>query len=309
LRAAPLRERVLAGSRLWSGLTVVAETGSTNDDLVAAARAGAAEGTILVAGRQTRGRGRLGRAWVSEPGTALTFSVLLRPAAVPASARGWLPLLTGVAVAAAVRGRTGLDVSLKWPNDVLARAVAAGTKVAGTAATAAGTVATEARTAAAATAAGTAAPAEGKLAGILAEQSGDAIVVGIGLNVLASPDGLTSSLPATSLAELGAARTDPEELLAAILAELELWYLRWAGGAAPGGAAPGGAAPGDAAASGLRAEYVRACSTIGRTVRVELPGGASLSGRAADVDSLGRLLVDGPDGVQPVSAGDVVHVR
>ena len=80
--------------------------------------------------------------------------------------------------------------------------------------------------------------------------------------------------------------------------------LRWAGGAAPGGAAPG-----DAAASGLRAEYVRACSTIGRTVRVELPGGASLSGRAADVDSLGRLLVDGPDGVQPVSAGDVVHVR
>jgi BirA family biotin operon repressor/biotin-[acetyl-CoA-carboxylase] ligase len=281
LRAAPLRERVLAGSRLWSGLTVVAETGSTNDDLVAAARAGAAEGTILVAGRQTRGRGRLGRAWVSEPGTALTFSVLLRPAAVPASARGWLPLLTGVALAAAVRGRTGLDVSLKWPNDVLARAAAAGT----------------------------AAPAEGKLAGILAEQSGDAIVVGIGLNVLASPDGLTSSLPATSLAELGAARTDPEELLAAILAELELWYLRWAGGAAPGGAAPGGAAPGDAAASGLRAEYVRACSTIGRTVRVELPGGASLSGRAADVDSLGRLLVDGPDGVQPVSAGDVVHVR
>jgi BirA family biotin operon repressor/biotin-[acetyl-CoA-carboxylase] ligase len=281
LRAAPLRERVLAGSRLWSGLTVVAETGSTNDDLVAAARAGAAEGTILVAGRQTRGRGRLGRAWVSEPGTALTFSVLLRPAAVPASARGWLPLLTGVALAAAVRGRTGLDVSLKWPNDVLARAAAAGT----------------------------AAPAEGKLAGILAEQSGDAIVVGIGLNVLASPDGLTSSLPATSLAELGAGRADPEELLAAILAELELWYLRWAGGAAPGGAAPGGAAPGDAAASGLRAEYVRACSTIGRTVRVELPGGASLSGRAADVDSLGRLLVDGPDGVQPVSAGDVVHVR
>jgi BirA family biotin operon repressor/biotin-[acetyl-CoA-carboxylase] ligase len=273
LRAGPLRERVLAGSRLWSGLTVVAETGSTNDDLIAAARAGAAEGTILVAGRQTRGRGRLGRAWVSEPGAALTFSVLLRPAAVPASARGWLPLLTGVAVAAAVRDQAGLDVSLKWPNDVLARAAE------GTAATAA--------------------PAEGKLAGILAEQSGDAIVVGIGLNVLASPDGLTSSLPATSLAELGAGRTDPEELLAAILAELEFWYLRWVGGAVPG----------DAASSGLRAEYVRSCSTLGRNVRVELPGGASLSGRAGDVDSLGRLLVDGPDWVQPVSAGDVVHVR
>ena len=288
MRAAPLRERVLAGSRLWSGLTVVAETGSTNDDLIAAARAGAAEGTILVAGRQTRGRGRLGRAWVSEPGTALTFSVLLRPAAVPAAARGWLPLLTGVAVAAAVRDRTGLGVSLKWPNDVLASAAGAATK-----ASAAGAAAT------AATDSGAAAPAEGKLAGILAEQSGDAIVVGIGLNVLASPDGLTSSLPATSLAELGAGSAHPEELLAAILAELEFWYLRWAGGAVPG----------DAAGSGLRAEYVRSCSTLGRNVRVELPGGASLSGRAGDVDSLGRLLVDGPDGVQPVSAGDVVHVR
>jgi BirA family transcriptional regulator, biotin operon repressor / biotin---[acetyl-CoA-carboxylase] ligase len=261
LRAGSLRERVLAGTRLWSAVTVVAETGSTNEDLIGAARAGAAEGTVLVAERQTRGRGRLGRPWLSEPGAALTFSVLLRPGAVPAAARGWLPLLTGVAVAAAVRARTGLDVRLKWPNDVLA---------------------------------GT-----GKLAGILAEQSGEAIVVGTGLNVLASPDGLASWLPATSLAELGAVSPDSEDLLAAILAELEHWYLRWARGAAPG----------DAVGSGLRAEYLRSCSTVGREVRVELPGGARLSGHACDVDSVGRLLVAGPDGVQPVSAGDVVHVR
>ena len=60
--------------------------------------------------------------WITEPGAALTFSVLLRPVMVPAAARSWLPLLTGVAVAAGIREQTGLDVSLKWPNDVVATA-------------------------------------------------------------------------------------------------------------------------------------------------------------------------------------------
>jgi BirA family transcriptional regulator, biotin operon repressor / biotin---[acetyl-CoA-carboxylase] ligase len=260
LSADSLRDRVLAVSSLWSDVTVVAETGSTNEDLIAAARRGAAEGTVLVAERQTRGRGRLGRHWVSEPGAALTFSVLLRPAAVPQVARGWLPLLAGVAVAAAVRGQTGLDVSLKWPNDVLA--------------------------------------GRGKLAGILAEQAGDAIVLGIGLNVGELPADVPGAT-ATSLAGLGAAGVDRSVLLAAILGELEHWYRRWAG------AIPAG----DAASSGLRAEYLRSCATVGLQVRVELPGASVLSGRACDVDGIGRLLVAGPDEVRPVTAGDVIHVR
>jgi BirA family biotin operon repressor/biotin-[acetyl-CoA-carboxylase] ligase len=277
LTAEPVRES-LGPSALWRDLSVLAETGSTNADLIAAARAGAPEGTVLVAERQTSGRGRLGRAWLSEPGAALTFSVLLRPVAVPPSARGWLPLLAGVAVAAGIRARTGLDVSLKWPNDVLA-----GT---GSQAGMGGRAGTGSR-------AGT-----GKLAGILAEQAGDAIVVGTGLNVEASPDGLPSAT-ATSLAELGASGTDRAALLAAMLRELEHWYQRWAGGDRPG----------DADSSGLRAEYLRSCCTVGRDVRVELPGGGSLRGRACDVDGVGRLLVAGPDGVEPVSAGDVIHVR
>jgi BirA family transcriptional regulator, biotin operon repressor / biotin---[acetyl-CoA-carboxylase] ligase len=252
-----LREKVAAGGVLWSSLSVVPETGSTNEDLVAAARAGAPEGTVLAAERQTRGRGRLGRQWLSQPGAALTFSVLLRPRAVPQAARGWLPLLAGVAVVAGIRAETGLDLGLKWPNDVLAG------------------------------------PA--KVAGILAEQSGDAVVVGTGLNVAGSPVGL----PATSLTDLGAASVDRTELLAAILRELEHWYLRWAR------ARPAG----DAVSSGLRAEYLGRCRTIGQDVRVELPGGATLSGRACDVDSAGRLLVAGDYGIQPVSSGDVVHVR
>jgi BirA family biotin operon repressor/biotin-[acetyl-CoA-carboxylase] ligase len=271
LDADELRKSVLPGSGLWSDLTVVAETGSTNEDLVAAARAGAAEGSVLVAEWQTKGRGRLGRQWVTEPGAALTFSVLLRPAAVPAIWRSWLPLLAGVAVVAGVRAQTGVEVSLKWPNDVLAGPVASDS------------------------------PAAGKLAGILAEQVGDAVVVGIGLNVAASPDlAPGASLSPVSLAEFGAGGgIDRAGLLAAILRELEHWYRRWADGASPG----------DAAGCGLKAAYLGSCSTVGREVRVELPGGTVLAGRASDVDDAGRLLVAGPGSTEWVSAGDVIHVR
>jgi BirA family biotin operon repressor/biotin-[acetyl-CoA-carboxylase] ligase len=270
LRPDEVRETVLRGTRLWSEVTVVPQTGSTNEDLIAAARAGGAEGLVLVAERQTNGRGRLGRTWQSEPGSSLTFSVLLRPVTVPPVARGWLPLLAGVAVAAGLRAQTGLDVSLKWPNDVLASA--------------GGASAGNHRT--------------GKLAGILAEQAGDAVVLGTGLNVGASPEDLPGAA-AISLAELGAAGADRAALLVAILRELEHWYLRWAGNEPPG----------DAVASGLRSEYLRSCATVGRDVRVELPGGGVLAGRACDVDGVGRLLVASPGGVEAVSAGDVVHVR
>jgi BirA family transcriptional regulator, biotin operon repressor / biotin---[acetyl-CoA-carboxylase] ligase len=303
-----VRDSVLTGSRLWSRVSVVAETGSTNADLVAAARAGAAEGAVLVAERQHAGRGRLGRPWISEPGAALTFSVLLRPVTVPAAARSWLPLLTGVAVAAGIREQTGLDVSLKWPNDVVA---AGGDGQAGL----------------------------GKLAGILAELAGDAVVLGVGLNVAATPalagagavvaegtgaarggadrggadrggadrggadrggaDQRAVALAPASLASIGAAGLDRAALLTAILRQLEHWYLRWSGESAAG----------DAVASGLRAEYLRSCRTVGREVRVELPGGAVLTGRACDVDGAGRLLVASDSGVEPVSAGDVIHVR
>src|SRR5215469_16465836 len=105
---------------MWLALDVVPSTGSTNADLLArAADPGSPEGQVLVAEEQTAGRGRLGRSWSSVPGQSLTFSVLLRPAAVPAARRGWLALLTGVAVASAVRSVAGVDAVLKWPNDVL----------------------------------------------------------------------------------------------------------------------------------------------------------------------------------------------
>ena len=264
LSPAAVRAAVLAGSALYTAVEVVGSTGSTNADLIAAARAGGAAGSVLVAEEQTAGRGRLDRSWHSQPGAALTFSVLLRPAGVPPAGRGWLPLLTGVAVVAGIAAQTGVPASLKWPNDVLAAAAGGG----------------------------------GKLAGILAEQAGDAIVVGVGLNVSASRDELPSG-QATSLSLAGAGRPDRQAILVAILREFERWYLSWTRAQAPG----------DATACGLRAEYLRCCSTIGRDVRVELPGGRVLTGRATGVDPAGCLLVSAADGEHAVSAGDVVHVR
>jgi BirA family biotin operon repressor/biotin-[acetyl-CoA-carboxylase] ligase len=249
---------------MWLALDVVPSTGSTNADLLArAADPYSPEGQVLLAEEQTAGRGRLGRSWSSVPGAALTFSVLLRPAAVPAARRGWLTLLTGVAVASAVRSVAGVDAVLKWPNDVLV--------------------------------------GDRKLAGILAEQSpdGSAVVVGTGLNVV-TPQEIPASatgLAATSLRAEGAT-VSREELLLGLLDQLEYWYAAFR-------------ADPDPDRSGLLGAYRALCETLGRTVRVELPAGGTVTGVARDIDADGRLLVaDGHgDSVTPVSAGDVVHVR
>jgi len=253
-----LRQDLLGPGRLWRDLRVVAETGSTNADLLAAAAGGAGEGMVLGAEAQSAGRGRMGRHWVSPPRAGLMFSVLLRPAAVPAARRGWVPLLTGVAVASALSAQAGVDARLKWPNDVLVNGA--------------------------------------KLAGILAEQTGDAIVVGTGINVSTSRDELPGPA-ATSLALEGAACADRDLLLARVLTELERWYLAWTGAA------------GDAGGCGLRQEYQRLCATLGRQVRVTLPGGTVVTGTASEVDDTGRLIVRSAAQSIAVSAGDVIHVR
>ena len=81
LDEAGLRAALLTPGSVWSALDVVARTGSTNADLLAAAQAGAAHGTVLAAEQQTSGRGRQGRTWATPPAArALTFSVLVRPA-------------------------------------------------------------------------------------------------------------------------------------------------------------------------------------------------------------------------------------
>ncbi|EGD56623.1 biotin--[acetyl-CoA-carboxylase] ligase [Gordonia neofelifaecis] len=109
----------LAGTR-WHAIEVVAETGSTNADLIARIDAGEdLGGTVLISARQTSGRGRHARVWETPPGQlAISAAVAVDPSAI--NHLGWLSLLTGLAVHDAVTELTGTGLELKWPNDVLA---------------------------------------------------------------------------------------------------------------------------------------------------------------------------------------------
>jgi BirA family biotin operon repressor/biotin-[acetyl-CoA-carboxylase] ligase len=249
----------------WRAVEVVDDVASTNEALAARAEAGEEAGLVLVAETQTAGRGRLGRTWTSPPRSGLTVSFLLRPE-VPAARLGWLPLLTGLAVAEAVAEQTGVEARVKWPNDVV--------------------VGEPVR----------------KLGGLLSERRGDAVVVGLGLNVSLT----LAELPvenATSLLLEGTRVGDRHVLLRHLLDVLGARYRQWV------------EADGDADACGLRAAYAVRCVTVGRDVRVELPGGETLEGQAVGVDADGCLRVaetqadGGPGEVRAVAAGDVVHVR
>jgi len=105
---------------------VVAEIGSTNDAVMAAGRAGRAEGLAVVADRQTAGRGRRGRSWASAAGVGLYTSLLLRPD-LPPDRIPLITLVAGLGVSEAVEETAGVAARLKWPNDV----VVDGRKVAG----------------------------------------------------------------------------------------------------------------------------------------------------------------------------------
>ncbi|WNV74820.1 biotin--[acetyl-CoA-carboxylase] ligase [Geodermatophilus sp. DSM 44513] len=257
LDAPALAAALTSGSGLWRSLEVVAEIGSTNAALLDAAAGDAPEGTVLVAEHQVTGRGRLDRTWTSPPGAGLTVSVLLRPD-VPAARRGWLPLLTGVALAEAVGEVPGVRASLKWPNDLLA--------------------------------------ADGaKLAGILAEVGGGAVVVGVGLNVSTRADELPDT--ATSLALAAGHPVDRAAVLLGFLRGLERRYLPWT------------AALGDPVLTGLARDYLAWSSTVGSPVAATLPDGSVLEGIAESVDWDGRLVVRTAAGTVALASGDVRHVR
>ncbi len=244
-------------SGLWRSIEIVEEVGSTNAELVRAAGEDAPEGTVLVAEHQAAGRGRLDRTWISPPRAGVTVSFLLRPD-VPAARRGWLPQLTGVALAESVAEITGVLPSLKWPNDLLAR---------------------DGR----------------KLAGILAESTGTAVVVGVGLNVSTTAEELPDT--ATSLARVTGATVDRVPVLLGFLRAVETRYRRWTEHL------------GDPVASGLAQDYLAWCSTVGQTVAVDLPDGSTLEGVAEAVDWDGRLVVATAGGRVELATGDVRHVR
>lgn len=180
---------------LTQAIRTVAETGSTNADLLLLARSGLAEGVWLRAERQTGGRGRQGRIWVSPPGNFHGSTLVRLRAGDPAAAT--LALVAAVAVAEVVGVYLSMPggglahaehgagaLAIKWPNDILLGGA--------------------------------------KLAGILLERAEDAVVVGMGVNLAHHPS--DTDRVATSLAVHGAA-PDPAEF-ATTLAEV---FARWVG--------------------------------------------------------------------------------
>jgi len=107
-------------------IRVFEETNSTNDVVEKLARDGVKEGVVVFAEAQSRGRGRLGRRWLSPPRKGLWFSVLLRPSLHPQAATQ-LTVASATALCRAIREQTSLEPEIKWPNDILLR----GRKVAG----------------------------------------------------------------------------------------------------------------------------------------------------------------------------------
>jgi len=206
------------------------------------------EGAVAAADEQTAGRGRQGRRWVAPRGRAILCSVLLRPP--PGRRQPELSLVAGVAVADAVEETLGLSAQIKWPNDVLVN--------------------------------------RKKVAGILAEARGDAVVLGIGVNVNQAREELPADAhpPAASLFTIDGVEREREPILARILARLEHHYDLWRDG-------------------GLDAIYVDLGSRDflrGRRVSVDGVGGT-----AARIDRDGRLLVDVGGEERAIESGEVTY--
>lgn len=173
---------------------VFEETTSTNDVIEKLAQAGVQEGVVVFAESQTKGRGRLGRRWISPPHKGLWFSVLLRPKLQPQAVTR-LTIVTAAAVARAIHRETGVVTAIKWPNDILV-----GGK---------------------------------KLVGILTELNAELdtvkyVIIGIGVDVNLDANELPPELRAiaTSLKIESGSACDRAALAAAILRELDEDYAR-----------------------------------------------------------------------------------
>ena len=203
---------------------------------------GLPEGSVATADHQTAGRGRLGRAWLEAPGTSVLCSVLLRP--LPRRPVQQLSLVGGLAAALAVEDASGLAAQIKWPNDVLVDGL--------------------------------------KVAGVLAEASGDTVVLGVGINVNQTEAELPpgARLPAGSLRTLTGRELDREQVLSTLLARLDACYEAWQA----------------AGLVSLHAELTSRDFLLGRTVSV-----GEVSGIASGIDAEGRLLV----GASAVESGEV----
>lgn len=192
--ARPLDAALVTPGAPWSAVVVLDRVGSTNDVV----RADPRPWTVVVADVQEAGRGRLGRAWTTTPGTALAVSVLVPE---PPAGSSWVPLFAGLALHRAVAEVVGPLTTLKWPNDVLV-------------------------------------PADGdrKLAGVLCERLDEGVLVGLGVNVDTAREDLPLDT-ATSLRAAGHPGVGREALLTAWLRHLAAVLREDSGPAGPAVAA------------------------------------------------------------------------
>ncbi len=231
---------------------------------------------VLLADHQSAGRGRLGRTWDAPPGSSVLMTVGYPLAAVPVERWTLMTMCMSLAVTDATARMGFGQASIKWPNDIVVEAADAPLGYR-------------------------------KLGGILAETAsspslGDWLIIGLGLNV--NWDSLPSELAETvaslnSLADPGGGDgkqdIDLEDLVIGILESLDRRWLP--------------AVEGDAEQlEALFDAYRNRCSTLRRSVRVDVPDGV-IHGIATDVDPDGALVVTGPDGTRRITVGDVVHLR
>lgn len=228
---------------------VVTETGSTNEDMKALALDGVAEGTWLRAERQTAGRGRMGRIWEGVAGNLFASTLVrLAPNDPPAAS---LAFVAAVSVYDVVSDFVGRDVlTLKWPNDIMA--------------------------------------GRAKLCGILLERAGDAVIIGIGVNIADAPE--MAERLTVSMRSLGVGNCDAGLLLEEIAMEFAVQLDRWRTYGVE---------------SIVRAWLARAHAP-GTPLFVNLPDGTSLEGRFETLGTDGALILSLADGTRHViHAGDI----
>ena len=266
----------------WQAISPVAHAFASVDSTNLAARRGAdakdPTGSVYVAEEQTAGRGRRGKSWRSAAGEGLWFSLLLKPD-LPPEQLAPVTLFAGLCAATSLRDLTGLEIQLKWPNDLVI--LPEGRKVGG--------ILTEM---------------------LVEENQVAAVIVGIGINVhtLDFPEDLQAMATSLDLALQAGGPLEQHrnlnriDLLTAVLAE---WDCRWPQFLAESpdlGPNPGN---GSGKASWI-SDYRTICATLGRPVEVHAATGEIWSGVAEQLAPGGDLLVRRSDGALiQVSAGDV----
>lgn len=224
--------------------------GSTNDEARTWSELGAPDGSVVCADQQTSGRGRRGAAWISPVGEALAFSQILRPTMARAL---WprLALVAGLAVAKTLEAH-GIAAEVKWPNDVWVK--------------------------------------EKKIAGILVESTGDAVIVGVGLNVNPVDFPQDIAAIATSMRIETGREYDREELLIALSRSIMLHSQRI-----------------EADFTDILRDLRERCALTGKRVSLTL-GHETHMARVMGISDHGELLIERHGHVEAIWQADQIRV-